>query len=122
MYTSTCADLAARGAVVIAPEHEDGSASYAVTAAGEELYFERPPKEGEKLAGERDEGDLTVLMQTITGASQHHHCPMAVQRMGKPGRIPMRMWWHSERNSSKRGWRRWGGWLMYVCVCFDPLS
>jgi len=43
MYSELCSSLAAQGALVIALEHEDGSASYALQADGRELLYRHPP-------------------------------------------------------------------------------
>jgi len=44
VYTKACSDLAANGFIVVALEHEDGSGSFAKTAKGEVLKYQRPPE------------------------------------------------------------------------------
>lgn len=44
LYTQLCRELASVGAVVVAIEHEDGSASFAETESGSTVAFERPPQ------------------------------------------------------------------------------
>jgi len=42
-YTKTCADIASHGFIVVAVDHEDGSASFARTEKGEVLQYHFPP-------------------------------------------------------------------------------
>ena len=45
IYSQLCADIADAGFVVVALEHEDGSASYAMNSNGEEIFYKFPPKD-----------------------------------------------------------------------------
>ncbi len=43
MYSNICRHLASMGMVVVAIEHEDGSACYAQNKDGDEIYYRKPP-------------------------------------------------------------------------------
>ena len=43
MYTKLCSDLASHGMLVVACEHEDGSASYCAPSGGRPMPFKEPP-------------------------------------------------------------------------------
>ena len=45
IYSQLCADIADSGFIVVALEHEDGSASYAMNSNGEEIFYQFPPKD-----------------------------------------------------------------------------
>lgn len=45
MYSQFCRELAAIGAIVVAVEHEDGSASYATTAVGRVVDYKKPGRD-----------------------------------------------------------------------------
>ena len=45
IYSQLCADIADAGFVVVALEHEEGSASYAMNSNGDEIFYKFPPKD-----------------------------------------------------------------------------